>query len=317
MIGASVATVNTTALFARALRNSERVIVPINNCALEIDISKPAFYCVHSVSGVAGMDFFDLAKRLESTVRFYGIQAPPRMKDPDFGSSVEGIADHYVAALTQFQPNGPIILGGYCVGAVIALAMAQKLRAAGREVGPLLAIDGAPENVGASLPRWRLRYWKELALNVPGWLSHGDLLRERTLRSLIWSVFNNAYALTKGAIGLRRGEKLGGGFAIDGVMDVRNYPPAHVMFINRLFAALFKYFPLSYPGKVVLYEAKTTPLLYLPQLSRAWKRIAPDSEIVSVVGTHIGMMHEPYVDSLADRIRAAIVDFATTNPPAA
>jgi thioesterase domain-containing protein len=83
-----------------------------------------------------------------------------------------------------------------------------------------------------------------------------------------------------------------------------------------LFAALFKYSPLSYPGKVVLYEAKTTPLLYLPQLSRAWKKIAPDSEIVSVVGTHIGMMHAPYVDSLAERIRASIVDFATKNPPA-
>jgi thioesterase domain-containing protein len=310
-IGGAGMSFNTTALFARAQRSSERVIVPLNDAALHADTSTPAFYCVHSVSGVAGTDFLDLARCLESTVRFYGIQAPPKMIDPQFGSSVEAVADHYVAALVQFQPTGPIILGGYCVGAVIALEMAHKLIAAGREVGPLLAIDGAPENIGGSLRRWRLRYWLELARNLPGWTLHGDLVRKRTLHSLIWSVSSNAYAIMKGAIGLRRGQKLGGGYAIDGVMDVTNYAPEHKLFINRLFAALFRYFPKPYPGNVVLYEAKTTPLLYLPQFGRTWLKLAPNSRIVGIVGTHVGMMHEPYVATLADEMRACIVGFAT------
>ena len=69
---------NTNALFAHASRNSERAIVPINDCALDTATPRPAFYCVHSASGVAGTDFLDLAKCLEPTIRFYGIQAPPK-----------------------------------------------------------------------------------------------------------------------------------------------------------------------------------------------------------------------------------------------
>jgi thioesterase domain-containing protein len=306
----SAAPRNTSALFAHASRHSERVIVPINDCALDTDVPRPAFYCVHSASGVAGTDFLDLARRLEPSIRFYGIQAPPKlMPDVEFGNSLESLAEYYATALASFQPEGPLLLGGYCVGAVIALAMADKLRALGRELGPLLAIDGVPENTGAALSRWKLRYWYELIRNVRGWMSHGDLMRSRTLHSLLWSISNNASAIGKGAIGLRRGQKLGGGYAIDGIMDVSRYPPVHKSFVNRLFQALFAYSPKRYPAKVIVYEATVKPLLYLPQIGRIWQTIAQESAVVEVVGTHISMMHEPYVDALANDMRKRITDF--------
>jgi thioesterase domain-containing protein len=300
---------NTTALFARASRKSERVILPVNDVALWSGAPSPAFYCVHSVSGVAGTDFLDLARRFESAVRFYGIQAPPiEIHDAEFGSSVESIADHYSDALVKFQPEGPIVLGGYCVGAVIALAMAQNLRAQGREVGLLVIIDGAPENTGAALRHWIPRYWLELARNLRGWIVHGDLVRGWSLRSLIWRLSSNLSAIGKGAIGLRRGEKLGGSFAMDGMMDLSIYSPAHRQFINRLYAALFAYVPMEYPGEVVVYEAKTAPLLYLPQIGRIWRTLATQSEVVGIVGTHISMMHEPYVDAIAKDLHRRIAE---------
>jgi thioesterase domain-containing protein len=300
----------TSALLGRASRNSERVISPINDSALDLDGQGPAFYCVHSASGVAGTDFLALASRFEPSIRFYGIQAPPKhMRDAQFGRSVESIAEHYVEALVKFQPQGPIVLGGYCVGAIIALEMAKNLRARGREVGPLLVIDGVPENTGVAMRRWRLRYWLDLLRNLPGWLVHGDLMRNRTLRSLVWSLSNNAYAIAKRAIGLKRGEKLGGGYSIEGIMDLSPYQPAHRLFINRLFNALFAYVPSEYPGRVVVYEAKITPLLYLPQIGRTWRKFAPQSEVVDIVATHISMMREPYVDTLAKDMRARIAEF--------
>src|ERR1700690_4177125 len=98
---------NTAALFVRAARNSERVIVPINDSALGTDDGRPAFYCVHSASGVAGTDFMGLARYRVPSIRFDGIQAPPkRMGDVQFGKSVESIAEHYADALIQFQPTG-------------------------------------------------------------------------------------------------------------------------------------------------------------------------------------------------------------------
>jgi thioesterase domain-containing protein len=301
---------NNHALFAHASRNSGRAIVPINDCALDTAVARPAFYCVHSASGIAGTDFLDLARRLEPSIRFFGIQAPPkRMADTEFGASVESLADYYVQALNTFQPTGPLLIGGYCVGAVIALAMVDRLRSLGRDVGPLLAIDGAPENAAAALSRWRLRYWTELARNVRGWMNHGDLMRSRSLRSLVWSVANNASAIGKGMIGLKRGQKLGGGYAIEGIMDVSRYAPLHKSFVNRLFRALFAYEPQSHGGEVIVYEAEVKPLLYLPQIGRVWQRFAQKAEIVQITGTHIGIMHEPYVEMLAADMRKRIDTF--------
>ena len=304
---------NTHALFAHASRNSTRAIVPINDCALDPVAPRPAFYCVHSASGVAGTDFLDLARRLEPTIRFFGIQAPPKqMPDAKFGNSVDSIADYYADALDRFQPTGPLLIGGYCVGAVIALAMVDKLRVRGREVGPLLVIDGVPENAGAAISRWQARYWIELARNVRGWFNHGDLMRRGTLRSFLWSIANNASAIGKGAIGLKRGQKLGGGYAIEGIMDVSRYPPDHKSFVNRLFQSLFAYTPKSYSGNVVVYEATVKPLLYLPQIGHMWRKFARQAEVIEIVGTHISMMHEPYVESLANDMRKRIDAFFST-----
>ncbi len=131
-----------------------------------------------------------------------------------------------------------------------------------------------PENTGVSLSRWTARYWLDMARNLRGWLVHGDLMRNRTLQSLLWSLSNNAYSIGKTAIGLKRGQKLGGGYSIAGIMDLSPYQPAHRLFINRLFGALFEYVPGEYSGKVVVYEAKITPLLYLPQIGRTWRAFA-------------------------------------------
>jgi thioesterase domain-containing protein len=301
---------NTAALFARASRNSDRVILPINDCALSNDSSSAAFYCVHSISGIAGTDFLDLARRLDPTVRFFGIQAPPKeMQNPRFGDSIEAIAAHYADAVAQFQPDGPLVLGGYCAGAVIALAMAEKLRSQGRKVGPLLAINGVPENARPALRYWNPGYWAELIRNLPRWAVHADLIRHRSLQSLRASISKNASGLAKAIIGLKRSQRLSGGFAMDGLMDLSIYPPAQRQFINRLVNALFSYAPHAYPGDVVVYEAKTTPLLHLPQIGTKWRSLAPKSAVVEIIGTHLGMMHEPYVDELAKDIRARISGF--------
>lgn len=299
----------STMLFARAMRGSERVVLPINDGAMRAETARPSFYCVHSVSGAAGTDFLNLARRLDRTINFYGLQAPPKlMLDAQFGASIEGLADHYVKALVKFQPEGPIMLGGYCIGAIIALDMAKKLRALGRDVGPVVAIDGAPENIPV-LRAWHPRYWVDMARNVPRWLLHADLMRSRSLHSLMRSLSKHAVALGKGALGLKRTEKLGGGHAIDRLMDLSLYPPEQRLFINRLFSAMFTYFPDRYPGEVIVYEANVTPLLYLPQVGRVWRHIAPRSQIVSIVGTHIGIMHEPYVSALADDLRERVTRY--------
>ena len=138
----------------------DRAIVPLNDSALAAESSLPAFYCVHSASGVAGTDFLDLAKRLDSNVRFYGIQAPPKqISDVEFGNRRWSRLRTTIARrCSSFSRPDVFCSECYCVGAVIALAMAENCAARGREVGPLMAIDGVPENTGVAMQRWSARY---------------------------------------------------------------------------------------------------------------------------------------------------------------
>ena len=213
----------------------------------------------------------------------------------------------------QFQPAGPLVLGGYCVGAVIALEMAKILRARGRSLGPLVVIDGVPENTGVALHRWRPGYWIDLVSKLPGWMKHADLMRNMTFRSVFRSISKNAVAIGKGAIGRTRFENLLGGYSIEGLMDLSNYPVDQRAFINRLLGALFLYVPTPYADDIVVYEAQITPLLFLPRIGYIWLKFAPQSQVTSVVGTHIAMLHEPYVGALATDLRDRILKFFALN----
>ena len=99
-------------------------------------------------------------------------------------------------------------------------------------------------------------------------------------------------------------------------LDVALHPlsTAQKSFINRLFASLYTYIPKEFSGDVVVYEAKITPLLYLPQIGRTWNKFAPQSTILRIVGTHISMMREPYVEALAMDLRRRIAEFFSINP---
>jgi thioesterase domain-containing protein len=301
----------TGGLFARTSRQAERVLVPLNEACADPAMSRPAFYCVHSVSGTAGSDFAEMAARLSRAVRFYGIQAPAtQMASSEFATSVESIAAVYTDTLMAFQPEGAFLLGGHCAGAIVALAMADGLRARGREVRLLVAVDGVPENTGAELRPWNPLYLLELVGNWPGWILNELLSRNWAPRTLIERVVRNAVLLGRAMTGRRRGERLRGGYGIDDYMDLSRFPPEQRSFINRFYAALFSYVPAIHPERIVVYEAKIKPLIYSPQMRRIWRAIAPGAEYVSIAGNHLTMLREPFVTDLArdlaERIEAAL-----------
>ena len=129
-----------------------------------------------------------------------------------------------------------------------------------------------------------------------------------------WRLYNNVIVLGKAAMGFKRGEKLRGGYAIDGFMKLTRFSPAERLFINRLFGACFTYIPQEYPGDVVVYEANIKPLLELPQLGGRWRGFAPRSELVEISRTHLSMIHEPYVEEIASDMRKRIAKYLSEDP---
>jgi acyl-CoA synthetase (AMP-forming)/AMP-acid ligase II/acyl carrier protein len=60
--------------------------------------------------------------------------------------TLEDVARIYVPHVLAAQPAGPIRLGGYCVGGVVALEIARQLKAAGREIEFVVTVDSPSLN---------------------------------------------------------------------------------------------------------------------------------------------------------------------------
>jgi thioesterase domain-containing protein len=264
--------------FAReATRKVVDAILPLNDVG-----SGPSFYCVHGVTGCA-TNFCSMAEMLGPSCKFYGIQAPTAKRNAAFAASIEHMSRFYANRLNEFQPTGPLILGGHSAGAAIALEMAQQLLALGRDVRSLIVFDGELYNTGAELSVSNPVYWIRLALNIPAWI-----------RSFYRSIPRKVVARTKSAIAMLTGKRRD---PVEAVADLRKFTSDHAAFVKTLFESQFGYVPKEYLGRVVVCVAKTQPFTHLFQVEATWRKIAPAAEIVKFRGTHTSLVHPP--DGLA------------------
>lgn len=91
-----------------------------------------------------------LARQLSVDMPVYGLfsqteidllELPVDHPLPPF--SVEALAGAYVDLIRDQQPHGPYFLGGFSIGGVLAYEVAQRLMAAGEEIGLLVMLDCA------------------------------------------------------------------------------------------------------------------------------------------------------------------------------
>jgi hypothetical protein len=106
---------------------------------------------------------------------------------------------------------------------------------------------------------------------------------------------NKTIATRKAIIAKMRGEVLTLKLTAENfvTINLNHCLPEHVAFINTLFGTQFDYIPKQYPGRVLVYAAKTQQLGRLRHVVAAWRKVAPASEIVKVSGTHVTIMRRP------------------------
>jgi arthrofactin-type cyclic lipopeptide synthetase C len=96
-------------------------------------------------SGVTS--FIDLLMALDPSVPVHGLQ--PRGVDGEAPphTTVQAAAEHYLRALPETSPAGPLHLLGHSFGGWVAFEMALRLHAAGRPVASLTILDSeAPDD---------------------------------------------------------------------------------------------------------------------------------------------------------------------------
>jgi amino acid adenylation domain-containing protein len=248
--------------------------------AIQPNGGKQPFFGVHTNDGSV-LFYRHLVPHLNPNQPFYGLQAPLQDGKQIPFTQIEDMAAHYIKEIQTLQPSGPYLLGGFCIGGVIAFEMAQQLVAQGEQVALLALFD-----TFAPFP---------LSLRSRISLHFGYFLRLKPQEKL-------TYLLTR----LGRRIKLL-------TKTTQKIPARLYRNIQRFYPSINSqkvnpYTPQVYPGRVTLFRASNQlPITYhLPDLG--WGKLAREGvEVHDILGAHTDIvLKEPSVSILAEELQACI-----------
>ena len=119
--------------------------LPTGVAALQPNTNRKTIFWIHYLDG-------NLARAIGDEYGFFVV----RLALEDFAAmerwpSAQAIARCMVKKILQIQPAGPFVIGGMCLGGILAYEIASQLRAAGHEISRLILVD-------AFNPRYRRGY---------------------------------------------------------------------------------------------------------------------------------------------------------------
>jgi thioesterase domain-containing protein len=122
----------TPAALAAALGTTRR--------AADLSEGVPVVFLIPGVGGDSA-DLGAFRADCAAEISFVVLDFPPwpQMLAPGF--DMAALVRHFAAGVCASTPTGPILLAGYSLGAVIAMAVASALRDSGRDVAGLLLLD--------------------------------------------------------------------------------------------------------------------------------------------------------------------------------
>jgi thioesterase domain-containing protein len=211
--------------------------------------------------------------------------------------NVEEMAADYVKELLEFQPEGPYLIAGECIGGIVAYEMAQQLHAMGRQVEFLALLDTIRPD----------EQYKALVDSIySGWKFKQVLSHFRRLSAL--SMHEGAhYLLQKTIKKIRLTVSLSG--------DTRKANRIRLVEENYP-RVLSRYSPRPYPGRVTLILNEET---YRDYRHGRWDGLGLGGLDVHVVpGTHVTRLTE-HANLVAEQLTSALNESlsARANPVAA
>ena len=165
--------------------DSWRCVLPV-----QLGSDRPPLFVMHDGAGGV-MGARGLAAELGPHQPVYAVQQMERSGQLNPATTLEEVAEGYLAAVRRVAPDGPYLLFGHSLGGLLAFEMARQLRAAGATVG-LVALGDTPPP-GEGLP-------KEAALSVP------DLVNRRRNELAAAPLAHKTTAAARGAVNLARGK---------------------------------------------------------------------------------------------------------------
>ncbi len=277
----------------------------------------PALFLIHDGDGETLL-YRNLALRMPKHVSVYGIEPFAVDKVAMAHTSIAEMAGHYVKEIRKLQPAGPYHLGGLCAGGLIAFEVARQLEGYGEEIRHLAIIEASPPQAQKRTTA-RMRSWQRFS-----------------------GVFRDVSLATAGATVRKGVEKLTGYLGYEVEHRYRQARVRSLLFLlrhvfpggknwPRAVAAptvreVFAFAESEYvPAKLqrtqaVIYRAtegkgSDAPLVeILADPFFGWQDyLGYQAEVVDVPGGHGTLLREPYVASVASRMRASF-DSSNSEP---
>ncbi|NTU79349.1 MAG: SDR family oxidoreductase [Chloroflexales bacterium] len=258
--------------------------------------TRPPLFCVHAAGGNVLL-FRDLARHLGPDQPVYGLQAQGLDGQLPVLTSIEAMAERYVAEILRMRPEGPYLLGGYCMGGTVAIEMAQRLRAQGHQV-PVLAVfetynwHRMPLNTLADAAHF---YLQKIEFHIRNFMLL-NTAGKRTFFNEKLKVAQSRRQVWRGALQARLGW-------LDASKGARQLLPAKLWEVND--QAALDYRPRPYPGRITHFRPiKEYACHSGPELG--WETFAEGVEQHRMPSYPAGMLVEPFVAQLAARLRDCI-----------
>jgi thioesterase domain-containing protein len=208
------------------------------------------------------------------------------------------MAEHYLAAIHQVQPEGPYQLAGWSFGGTLALEMAQQLQKGGESVALLAIIDTRLYSTSFAT------FW------------HGSRVFLTSMLPHLWTYISD-YLYLQSALShpkqakqqpSRFFSKLRAHFQTaepGGETKLPNFKTSEFKRLLQVFQANVRadsrYRPQRYPGQVTLFKTAHQDSTW------GWGDIAANGvELHQIPGHHMNVLRPPQVQVLAEKLSACL-----------
>jgi thioesterase domain-containing protein/acyl carrier protein len=266
--------------------------------------SKPPFFCVHPEGGNV-LCYYDLARHLGPDQPFYGLQAEVLNEERISECRIDDLAAHYNKCIRAVQSEGPYLLGGWCLGGLIAFEMAQQLQEQGEKVALLAMIQTRHREYFKYLPnitvfhRLIYRLIDRIDYEMSNFLAQEPkaklphiVQRAQRIRVIVQAKMEKVIQALLAKLHLSIPHSMT--YTLEALAEVHN-------------KAYFDYEPHPYYGRVAIFGATKQPRGIQPDPTLGWGGLIKDElETYEVTAYHKTIVQEPQVQVLVKLLKACL-----------
>lgn len=264
---------------------------PLPPCLVKLHLGQSCtqpLFLVHSAGGNI-FTYRALISHLDSAQTIWGLQ-PDLSTDLVIQRNIVEMATTYLEAVKRVQSAGPYMLGGHSFGGIVALEMAQQLKAQGEEIALLVVMDSnlvSDSTVTLQSQTDLLTFLLDMGAKEKTDQTILQSLPSEEQLSYFWQQYNAASPQLPDA----------------------DYQPLldFLQLFKMHHGAIANYQAKAYPDRVVFCKAQDPDAVTATNPEQGWMQITNHQvEVHLTPGNHLTMLNPPHVIKLAEIVNQSL-----------